>query len=66
MIKSTKQPSQLLQDNDGHWYLVPGTHLAQFEAALALEDVQSTAMGKFTRFAIDGPHRLIILDWREL
>jgi len=67
MIKPPKTPSQLLRDNDGHWYLVPSPYLAAFEAALSLTDVQyDAALSKFARYGIDGPEKLIIIDWREL
>lgn len=67
MIKPPKQPSQLLQDNDGHWYLVPGVYLKSFEAGLSLSSPTYEAhLSKFAQYGVDGPHRLVILDWREI
>lgn len=67
MNKPPKQPSQLLQDNDGHWYLVPGPYIPAFEAGLGCTSSTYDAhMSKFARYGVDGPHKLVILDWREL
>jgi len=62
-------PSQLLQDNDGHWYLVPEAKIVKFESALALNpdaDEGWEAFNEFEQYRVDGPHRVRILAWEEM
>lgn len=73
MKKLRKQPpSQLLRDSDGHWYIVPETEVARFEAALELlaQDEWSPewdrTWSKIKKTPIDGPHRLRLLVWEEM
>lgn len=67
MTKIPKQPSQLLQDNEGHWYLIPGSYLPAFENGLALTGpLYEAHVSKFSRYGVDGPHKIVILNWREL
>lgn len=61
---TSKIPHHLLQDNDGHWYLVAEPHVARFEAAIELDD-DGCALSKVKRHEIDGPHRLRIYHWEE-
>lgn len=62
-------PSQLVQDDDGHWYLVPEAKITRFHDILSM-DVDDPAAWKafepFTQYAVDGPHRLRILAWEEM
>jgi hypothetical protein len=78
--KTSKQPpSQLLQDNDGHWYLVPESEIVRFEQALSLmgvanrpdandetHDAACAVFAPFERMRIDGPHSIRILKWQEI
>lgn len=70
----SKIPHHLLQDNDGHWYMVPEINVSCFEQTMQLM-VQAEPYvahlaheefnGSFGRFRIDGPHRLRIYHWEE-
>ncbi len=69
----TKQlPSQLLQDNDGHWYLVPEDKIVMFESAIEMIDNEldsddgCKALGKLSKYQIDRPEMLRILAWEEM
>lgn len=65
--KVTQPASQLLQDNDGHWYLIPEIQVSKFETLLGIaEDELGTMFQPFMAYAIDGPHRLRILAWEEI
>lgn len=78
MKKSTKQPpSLILQDNEGHWYIIPENKVVAFESALAIfhkaDDYEGEAydrtyqqVGRFQNYRIDGPHRLRLLAWEEM
>lgn len=66
MIKLPKQPSQLLQDKEGNWYLVPGPYIVSFEMGLdCVSPTYEAHISKFSRYAVN-PDRLMILDWRVL
>ncbi len=69
-----QQPSQLLQDNDGHWYLVNEEYIEAFETAIVLmEDSDEDVVGqgyrqltKIKHLPIDDPSNLRILVWEEM
>lgn len=68
-----QQPSQLLQDNDGHWFLVAESDLEAFESAIQLiqdsdDDVMlqgHKTLKKVKHIPIDSPECLRILAWEE-
>lgn len=79
--KSKQPPSQLVDDGDGHWYLVPESEIVAFEQAAALiaeanrfdsnlsdraYDAACETWARFERMSVDGPHRLRILAWEEM
>lgn len=63
---SNKPPSRLLQDGDGHWYLIP---VGQETSFYFWVDGQEKAMdwtgGDYSERRINGPHTLVLLDWRD-
>ncbi len=67
-------PSQLVQDNDGHWYLVAEDDLERFEAAYHLMDSQDDdvlaqgvrEMAKIKSIPLDDPSELRILKWESI
>ncbi len=69
-----QQPSVLLQDNDGHWYLVAESDVDAFETALQLiqdsdDDVMlegHKALRKVKHISIDSPESLRILAWEDV
>lgn len=67
-MPAKQAPSQLLQDNDGHWYLVPEAKIVSFHDALALftDDPDDDSFESFGEYQVDGPHRLRILAWEEM
>lgn len=72
-----KKPSRLLQDNDGHWYLIPDALITKFEDLLAATEQLESAddfsgserlyqeMDKFTQYAVNRPSDILIKDWEE-
>jgi hypothetical protein len=69
-----QSPSQLLQDNDGHWYLVAEDNAEAFEAAVQLigssdEDIMMKGhqeLAKLRVIPIDEPSCLRILAWEDM
>lgn len=63
---SNKPPSRLLQDGDGHWYLIPVGKEDDFEYWISNEEQTRDWHGyDFDELRINGPHTLVLLDWRE-
>ena len=61
-----KHPSRLLQDGDGHWYMIPVGIEEVFEAwCSVMEDGSDWFGDDFNELRVDNPHRLQIFDWRE-
>lgn len=60
--------SQLRQDNDGHWYLVPEDRLVEFEDALALfiDDPEDDSFQDFAQYSVEDPSNLRVFSWQEL
>lgn len=61
----SQPPSQLLKDNDGHWYLVPESRAIEFESILDLiVDGDDHDLSDFHQ--VDDPSNLRILVWEEI
>ncbi len=59
-------PSQLRDDNDGHWYLVPEDRITEFEDILNMMDEGDDDLDLSDFHQVDGPHHLRILAWEEI
>jgi hypothetical protein len=68
MKKRTKQPpSQLAQDNEGNWYLIPEDKIVVFESTLnLLEELQGEGLEPFHGYQVDAPHSIRVLKWQEI
>lgn len=58
---------RLVQDDDGHWYLIPIELMDQFDNFVddpdfGQEDNMTVFFGKYQ---VDGPHKIHILLWEE-
>jgi hypothetical protein len=66
--KRIKQPpSQLAQDNEGNWYLIPEDKIVVFESTLnLLEELQGEGLEPFRRYQVDAPNSIRVLKWQEI
>jgi len=59
-----KQPHYLVQDDDGHWYLIPESYRERFEEVIGMNDeAPARELTKMMRYAVDGPQAIRILEW---
>lgn len=71
-----KKFSRLIQDNDGHWYLIPDSKIARFEELIQTFDYLDESeydshaakkimadLQKFQEYSIDNPSNVLIKDW---
>ena len=57
---------KLLQDGDGHWYLIPAAYIGEFyDWISAMENDLDWYGGidDYATYRVDGPHRILIHDW---
>lgn len=54
----------LLQDDDGHWYLIPLAKEDYFEDLINTRDYDSLGHA-FSVYRIDGPASIIIKSWDD-
>ncbi len=58
------KPHSLEQDDDGHWYILPLTSIADFRTWLDQDpEGEDFDPDLYDKFKIDGPHKLIIYDY---
>lgn len=66
---TSKKPHRLIQDDDGHWYIIPYDFVDEFHDWIdGSFEVLTTTMDDpidFDQFRINGPHTLKIYSWAE-
>lgn len=56
-----RESYRMVQDSDGHWYVMPQSCATRFEELLGLGDQDRLAL--FNQYAIDGPSAVRIWKW---
>jgi hypothetical protein len=59
---------QMMQDDEGHWYLIPVNQRSRFTnyvAAASRGDESDEDVGYFSARSIDGPHAITFREWEE-
>lgn len=55
---------RLIQDSDSHWYLIPYDSQDEFgEWELAMENYIEWNGTDFDSMRVDGPNRVLIIEW---
>ena len=58
------QASRLIQDNDGHWYMIPWDMAGEFDRLLHEDEEEIEYQDWVER--IDNPGRVKIYEWEEV
>lgn len=61
-----KQPSRLLKDDSGHYYLIPDGQQGNFYQWVEDQENGFKSVFDFSKYSLGGgPQGLLILDWEE-
>jgi hypothetical protein len=64
---SSASEHRLIQDDDGHWYIIPVGHEQVFQRWVdAMTKGSRHLPANFEPVQVDGPHTVVFMGWREM